>query len=75
MLEAVLMFVAIVLILLTLLQGGKSEGISGAFTGSGGINLFKNAKERGPERIIANVTMAFGMIFFILVIVIRIINK
>ena len=75
MLDAILMFVAIVLILLTLLQGGKSEGISGAFTGSGGINLFKDAKERGSEKVIANVTLAVGSIFFLLVIIIRVLNK
>ncbi len=74
MLDMILMFVAIVLILLTLLQGGKSEGISSAFTGSGGINLFKNAKERGPERIIANITLVFGILFFVLVLVIRVMN-
>ena len=75
MLDAILMFVAIVLILLTLLQGGKSEGISGAFSGSGGINLFQNVKERGPEKFIANLTFVFGSIFFILVIVIRVVNS
>ena len=75
MLDGLLMFVAIVLILLTLLQGGKSEGISGAFSGSGGINLFQNVKERGPEKVISNLTLVIGSIFFILVIVIRILNK
>ena len=73
-LDAVLMFMAIVLILLTLLQGGKSEGISGAFSGSGGINLFQNVKERGPEKVIAILTLVVGSIFFILVIVIRVMN-
>jgi preprotein translocase subunit SecG len=76
MLDAILMFVAIVLILLTLLQSGKSDGISSAFSGgSGGLNLFSNVKERGPEKIIANLTLLVGSLFFILVIVIRVINK
>jgi len=76
MLDALLMFVAIVLILLTLLQSGKSDGISSAFSGgSGGLNLFSNVKERGPEKIIANLTLVVGSLFFILVIVIRVINK
>ena len=73
-LDAVLMFVAVILILLTLLQGGKSEGISGAFTGSSGLGLLQNAKERGPEKFIANFTLMIGSIFFILVIVIRVLN-
>ena len=74
-LDAVLMFVAVLLILLTLLQGGKSEGISGAFTGGSGLGLFVETKERGPEKFISNLTFVIGSLFFILVVVIRIINK
>lgn len=54
MLDILLMVVSVILILLSLLQSGKSDGISGAFTGSGGLNLFANVKERGPEKIISN---------------------
>lgn len=68
MLDIILMIVAIVIILLTLLQSGKSEGMSGAFTGGNGLNLFTNVKERGPEKIIANATLVMGILFFILVI-------
>ena len=42
--------------------------MSGAFTGGSGLNLFTNVKERGPEKIIANATLALGVLFFILVI-------
>lgn len=72
-LDVLLMFVSGLLIILTLLQSGKSEGISSAFTGSGGLNLFANAKERGPEKIIANFTLVLGLAFFALVILIRVI--
>lgn len=71
MLEAILMIVAIIIILLTLLQGGKARGLSSAFSGSGDINLFQNAKERGPEKIMSNITLVMGIIFFILVIIIK----
>ena len=71
-LDIVLMIVAVAIILLSLLQGGKSEGISGAFTGSGGLNLFANVKERGPEKTIANLTLILGIVFFILVILIHV---
>lgn len=74
MLDIILMIVAAALIILSLLQGGKSDGISGAFTGSGGLNLFTNVKERGPEKVIANLTMGVGIAFFVLVIVIRVIQ-
>ena len=69
MLDILLMIVSAALIVLSLLQSGKSDGISGAFTGSGGLNLFANTKERGSEKIISNITLGVGILFFILVIV------
>ncbi|MBR2802525.1 MAG: preprotein translocase subunit SecG [Erysipelotrichaceae bacterium] len=68
-----LLIVAVLLILLSLLQGGKSEGLS-AFTGSGDLGLFQNVKERGPEKIISRATLVLGVLFFALVIVIRIVE-
>ena len=68
MFDIILLIVAILIILLTLLQSGKSEGMSGAFTGGSGLNLFTNVKERGPEKIIANATLILGFVFFGLVI-------
>ena len=73
MLDILLMATAVVLILLSLLQGGKSDGISSAFTGSGGLNLFSNVKERGPEKVIANAPLVIGIMVFVLVILVRII--
>ncbi len=72
MLDILLMIVSAALIVLSLLQSGKSDGISGAFTGSGGLNLFANTKERGSEKIISNITLGVGILFFALVIVMRI---
>ncbi len=72
-LDVLLMVVSAVIIVLALLQSGKSEGISSAFTGSGGLNLFANTKERGPEKIITRLTMVMGIVFFLLVIIIRIV--
>ena len=73
MLRVILIIVYVLLILISLLQGGKSDGLS-AFTGSSDLGLFQNMKERGPEKVISNITMALGIIFFILVIVIRIVE-
>ncbi len=72
-LEIAIMIVAVFLILLSLLQSGKSDGLSSAFTGSGGLNLFANVKERGPEKVISNLTLVTGVLFFVLVILIRIV--
>ena len=69
--KILLLIVSVLLILISLLQSGKSEGLS-AFTGSGDLGLFQNIKERGPEKIISIATMVLGIIFFIIVIVIRI---
>ena len=71
-LNPILMIISAIIIILTLLQGGKSDGISGAFTGNGGLNLFANQKERGSENVISNMTLILGIIFFILVIAISI---
>ena len=73
MLRVILIIVSVLLILISLLQGGKSDGLS-AFTGSSDLGLFQNMKVRGPEKVISNITMALGIIFFILVIVIRIVE-
>ena len=73
MLRVILIIVSVLLILISLLQGGKSDGLS-AFTGSSDLGLFQNMKERGPEKVISNIIMALGIIFFILVIVIRIVE-
>lgn len=72
--EVVLMIVAIALIILSLLQSGKSDGMSGAFTGGDSLNLFTNVKERGPEKVLSNLTMVFGITFFVLVIIQNIIR-
>ena len=73
-LEILLMIASVILIILSLLQSGKSDGLGSAFGGSDGLNLFGNVKERGSEKIISNVTMVTGIIFFALVIIIRILD-
>ena len=57
-LQIILMFVSVVLIILSLLQGGKSDGLSSAFTGAGDLNLFANTKERGAEKVISKFGLA-----------------
>ena len=73
MLDAILMIVSALMIILSLLQSGKTDGMSGAFTGNCGLNLFANVKERGSEKVISNLTLVLGIIFFALVIIIRLV--
>ncbi len=72
MLDIILMIVSVFIIILSLLQSGKTDGMSGAFTGGDSLNLFANQKERGPEKVISRITMVLGVILFALVIIIRI---
>lgn len=71
-LNILLMVVSGIIILLVLLQSGKSDGLSAAFTGSGDLNLFKATKERGPEKTLSRTTLLMMIIFFALVIALQI---
>ena len=68
----VLMATSVIIIVLCLLQGGKSEGASGAITG-GGLNVFVKTKERGAEKVISILTLIIASIFFLIAIIIKII--
>ena len=67
--DIVFLVVGLVIIVLSLLQGGKSEGASGAITG-GGMNIFVKTKERGSEKAITILTFAFVAIFMFLAVLI-----
>jgi preprotein translocase subunit SecG len=69
----ILLVVAIVIIVLCLLQGGKSEGASGAITG-GGLNVFVKTKERGMEKVVSILTLIFAITFFLIAILINVFN-
>ncbi len=62
--------IAVIVIVLSLLQGGKSEGASGAITG-GGLNVFVKTKERGSERVVSYLTLGFGILFLFLALLIQ----
>ena len=69
----IMLAVGVVIIILCLLQGGKSEGASGAITG-GGLNVFVKTKERGAEKVISILTLIVAGVFFILAVIIKILN-
>ncbi len=64
--------VAILLIVIVLLQSGKAEAASQIISG-GNLDLFNKRKERGSELFISRLTMALGIIFFVLTIVMDVI--
>ena len=70
----IMLVVAIIIIVLCLLQGGKSEGASGAITG-GGLNVFVKTKERGAEKVVSILTLICAILFFFVAIMIEITAK
>ena len=69
-LNGILVAVSIALIILCLLQSGKSDGIVDALTGQSS-NLFAHQKERGAELILTRVTAGLAIAFFIIAIILR----
>ena len=64
--------IAILLIIIVLLQSGKAEAASQIISG-GNLDLFNKRKERGSELFISRLTMALGIIFFVLTILMDVI--
>lgn len=69
--DVILLIISLIIIVLSLLQGGKSEGASGAITG-GGMNIFVKTKERGSEKIITWLTFSFVVVFMFFAIFISV---
>ena len=64
-LDIIFLVIAVIIIILSLLQGGKSNGASGAITGGSKMNIFAKTKERGSEKVISILTLVTGIIFFL----------
>ena len=61
--ETLLLVVSILLIIIVLLQGSKSD--QGAQILSGGqTELLANRKERGSELVVSRITLLLGLIYF-----------
>lgn len=70
MLKILLIIISVVLIIVCLLQTGKTEGIVNALTGQSS-NLFANQKERGVDLMLTRITIVLGILYFVIAIVIR----
>jgi preprotein translocase subunit SecG len=62
-----LVIVSIALIVVVLLQSGKSAGLSGAISG-GAEQLFGKQKARGIDLVLHRMTVVFSFLFFVLTI-------
>ena len=69
-LNVLLMIISFALIIVCLLQSGKTDGIVNALTGQSS-NLFSQQKERGADLILSRITIALGIAFFVVAIIIR----
>jgi preprotein translocase subunit SecG len=69
--DIIFIIIALIVIVLSLLQGGKSEGASGAITG-GGLNVFVKTKERGSEKVVSWLTFGFAVLFLFLALLIMV---
>ncbi len=65
MLETILIILSILIIALVLLQSNKASDAGQIITG-GNDALFQNMKERGLELFITRLTLALGIIFFVI---------
>ena len=70
MLEVLLIIVSIALIIVCLLQTGKTDGIVNALTGQSS-NLFAQQKERGVDLVLTRITVGIGIAFFVIAILIK----
>lgn len=64
-----LVLVSIALIIVVLLQSGKSSGLSGAISG-GAEQLFGKQKARGLDLVLHRATIILSVLFFILTILV-----
>lgn len=71
--DIIFIIVSLIIIILSLLQGGKSEGASGAITG-GGLNVFAKTKERGSEKVVTWLTFAFAVLFLFLALIVFVVS-
>ena len=65
LLITLLVIVSIALIIVVLLQSGKSAGLSGAISG-GAEQLFGKQKARGLDLVLHRVTVVLSVLFFVL---------
>ncbi len=72
--KIILVIVSIALILIVLLQKGKSAGLSGAITG-GAEHLFGRQKARGIDLLLSRFTMVVAALFIILTTIVAYVVK
>ncbi len=71
-LNIMLVITSCALIVLVLMQGGSSKGLSRVISGSNSeLSLFSDKKTHGLQKVIKRTTLILGVVFFILVVISR----
>ncbi|MCD8027198.1 MAG: preprotein translocase subunit SecG [Erysipelotrichaceae bacterium] len=69
-LNVLLIIVSVALIIVCLLQSGKTDGIVNALTGQRS-GLFAHQKERGADLVLSRITVGLAIAFFVIAILLR----
>ncbi len=69
-LNVLLIIVSVALIVVCLLQSGKTDGIVNALTGQSS-GLFAHQKERGADLVLSRITVGLAIAFFVIAILLR----
>ncbi len=67
-----LLVLSFIMIGLSLLMSGDSQGFSGALVGSSDLDLFKVSKERGGKKILKRVMFGLGILLMVGAIIVRV---
>lgn len=62
--QIALLVLSFILIIVILLQSGKSQGASSAVMGGSKMNIFTRTKERGADKIMTIITAVLCVAFF-----------
>ena len=65
-LHILLMIVCLCLVILVLLQGGRTDGLNSRVYGQG-LSLFSSQKARGSELMFERITFCFATAFFVII--------
>lgn len=71
-LDWIFLVLAVLIIVITLMQGGKEGASNSIMGGISNAHSFTTLKERGPEKVMSRITFVLAGLFFFLAIAVRV---
>ncbi|MGI6378067.1 preprotein translocase subunit SecG [bacterium] len=72
-LDWIFLVIAVLIIIITLIQGGKGEGASSSIMGGlSNAHSFATMKERGTEKALTRITFVLAGLFFFMAVAVRV---